>query len=213
MIGGQDGFFTPRVVPPFLRPWRDRRDQLLRHGPLKETLERLVDFDRINACDTRVRVGAVDIETGNFAYFDSAPITIGPEHIMASGALPPGFPAVQIEGRHYWDGGLVSNTPLTEVLGHTPRRDTIAFQVDLWSSVARGPTTSSTSRSAKRTSAFPAGRGWRPTPRPSCSGCAARSSVRWTACRRKPRSIRRSRACAICYKVYNVIHLIYRDKQ
>ena len=120
------------------------------------------------------RVGAVDIETGNFAYFDNAAIKIVPEHIMASGALPPGFPAVEIEGRHYWDGGLVSNTPLTEVLGHTPRRDTIAFQVDLWSADrAAAATTSSTWRSARRTSAIPAAPAWRPTPRPSCSACAA----------------------------------------
>jgi NTE family protein len=79
-------------------------------------------------------VGAVNVRTGNFAYFDNTRQKIGPEHIMASGALPPGFPAVEIGGRHYWDGGLVSNTPLTEVLSHTPRRDTIAFQVDLWNS-------------------------------------------------------------------------------
>jgi NTE family protein len=81
-------------------------------------------------------VGAVNVRTGNFLSFDSTTHTIGPEHVMASGALPPGFPAVEIEGEHYWDGGLVSNTPLQWVVDAEPRRDTLAFQVDLWN--ARG---------------------------------------------------------------------------
>ena len=85
---------------------------------------------------TRVSVGAVNVRTGNFVYFDTTTHTIRPEHVMASGALPPGFPAVEIEGEHYWDGGLVSNTPLQWVAESQPRRDTLAFQVDLWS--ARG---------------------------------------------------------------------------
>jgi len=78
----------------------------------------------------------VNVSSGNFLYFDNTTHMIGPEHVMASGALPPGFPAVEIEGELYWDGGLVSNTPLQWVLESEPRRDTLAFQVDLWS--ARG---------------------------------------------------------------------------
>ena len=81
-------------------------------------------------------VGAVNVRSGNFVYFDTTTHTIGPEHVMASGSLPPGFPAVEIEGEHYWDGGLISNTPLQWVVDHGPRQDTLAFQVDLWS--ARG---------------------------------------------------------------------------
>ena len=81
-------------------------------------------------------MGAVNVRTGNLVYFDTTTHTIRPEHVMASGALPPGFPAVEIEGEHYWDGGLVSNTPLQWVAESQPRRDTLAFQVDLWS--ARG---------------------------------------------------------------------------
>ena len=100
------------------------------------TLERLIDFERINAGTTRLSVGAVNVRTGNFVYFDTTTHTIGPHHVMASGALPPGFPAVEIEGEHYWDGGLVSNTPLQWVAESSPRLDTLAFQVDLWS--ARG---------------------------------------------------------------------------
>jgi len=103
---------------------------------LKTTLEELIDFDRLNAGAMRFSIGAVNVRTGNFVYFDTKTHTIGPEHIMASGALPPGFPAIEIEGEHYWDGGLVSNTPLQWVVDSQPRMDTLAFQVDLWS--ARG---------------------------------------------------------------------------
>ena len=103
---------------------------------LKSTLERFVDFDRINAGLMRVSVGAVDVQTGNFTYFDNThgppKGCMRPEHFMASGALPPGFPAVEVQGRYYWDGGLVSNTPLAEVLHAKPRRNTLTFQVDLW---------------------------------------------------------------------------------
>src|SRR5208282_1684168 len=105
-------------------------------SPLRATLENLVDFDRINAGEMRFSVGAVNIRSGNFVYFDTTTHEIRPEHVMASGALPPGFPPVAIEGEHYWDGGLVSNTPLQWVLQFGPRQDTLAFQVDLWS--ARG---------------------------------------------------------------------------
>ena len=95
-----------------------------------------MDFERINAGVTRLSVGAVNVRTGNFVYFDNTTHSIRPEHVMASAALPPGFPAVEIEGEYYWDGGVVSNTPLQWVVDDEPRRDTLAFQVDLWS--ARG---------------------------------------------------------------------------
>jgi NTE family protein len=134
---GARGFFAARPLSPWAQPegtigatsFYDTRE-------LKRTLERLVDFDRINAGLSRFSVGAVNVRTGNFVYFDTTTHTIRPEHIMASGALPPGFPAVEIEGEYYWDGGLVSNTPLQWVVESEPRRDTLAFQVDLWS--ARG---------------------------------------------------------------------------
>jgi NTE family protein len=84
----------------------------------------------------RFSVGAVNVRSGNFVYFDSTTHTIRPEHVMASGALPPGFAAIEIDGERYWDGGLISNTPLQWVLDSAPRQDTLAFQVDLWS--ARG---------------------------------------------------------------------------
>lgn len=134
MAKGVPGFFKPRVPPPFLTPaglpgatsWYDT-------AALKPTLERLVDFDRINARTMRFSVGAVNVRTGNFAYFDNETDIIGPQHIMASGALPPAFDAVEIEGEFYWDGGLVSNTPLDWVLSARSDLDTLIFQVDLWS--------------------------------------------------------------------------------
>ena len=137
LLGGAPGFFKPRVPPPFFYP--NGSPEALSYyeaAPLKATLERLVDFDLINAGVMRFSVGAVNVRTGNFVYFDSTTFQICPEHVMASASLPPGFPATEIEGEHYWDGGLVSNTPLQWVVESEPRRDILAFQVDLWS--ARG---------------------------------------------------------------------------
>ena len=105
--------------------------------PLRATLLELVDFDLLNSGSMRVSIGAVNVLTGNIQYFDTRSDTIGPEHVMASGALPPGFPPVEINGEPYWDGGLVSNTPLEYVLERAgPREDMYIFQVDLFS--ARG---------------------------------------------------------------------------
>jgi NTE family protein len=135
--GGVSGFFVPRVPCAWLQPpGTPEATSYYDTKPLKATLERLVDFERINATQLRFSVGAVNVTTGNFLYFDNTTHTIGAEHVIASGALPPGFPPVEIEGEFYWDGGLVSNTPLQWVLESEPRRDTLAFQVDLWS--ARG---------------------------------------------------------------------------
>jgi NTE family protein len=134
---GQRGFFSARSLPPFAEaPGSAAATSFYDTAPLKSTLERLVDFDRINAGDVRLTVGATHVRSGNFRYFDSAKERIRPEHVMASGALPPAFPAIDIDGEHYWDGGVVSNTPLEYLLESVPRSDTLVFQVDLWS--ARG---------------------------------------------------------------------------
>jgi NTE family protein len=134
MMFGAPHFFTPRPLSPMFWP-SQHADQLSFYdvAPLKATLERLVDFDRINAGGMRFSVGAVNIKTANFVYFDSTTHRISPAHIIASGSLPPGFPATEIDGEYYWDGGLVSNTPLQWVLDSRPRLDTLAFQIDLWS--------------------------------------------------------------------------------
>jgi NTE family protein len=135
LTAGATGFFKPRLPPPFFQPdGTTEATSFYDTGELKSTLERLIDFDRLGE-EVRLSVGAVNVRAGNFVYFDSAEQRIKPEHIMASGALPPGFPAVEIEGEFYWDGGLVSNTPLQWVVQQAEQRmDTLAFQVDLWSS-------------------------------------------------------------------------------
>lgn len=138
MLMGQKGFFHPRFPPAMMMGQTD--PACVSHydtRPLKDTLERLCDFDRINdSKQLHVSIGAVNVRTGNFAYFDNRRSQLRPEHFMASGALPPAFPPVEIDGEYYWDGGLVSNTPLSQILMARPERDTLVFQVDLWS--ARG---------------------------------------------------------------------------
>ncbi len=139
---GVPGFFAPRVPPAFLYPpGAPEALSLYDTAPLKATLERLVDFDRINAKETRLSVGAVNVRTGNFAYFDNCKQTIRAEHIMASGALPPGFPPVEIDGEAYWDGGVVSNTPLQYVLDEQGATELLIFQVDLFSARGEMPKT------------------------------------------------------------------------
>ena len=137
MAMGLPGFFKPRET----NPWQ----QLAGAGgatsyydtnALRDTLDRLIDWEILNSQERRLSVGAVNVRTGNFRYFDSALERIGPEHIMASGALPPSFPSIKIENELYWDGGIVSNTPLQYLLEVEDNRDTLVVQVDLFS--ARG---------------------------------------------------------------------------
>jgi len=142
LFEGQNGFFVPRPLPalglgagdPAMASYYDTT-------PLRATLERFADFERINQpSQMRVSVGAVNVRSGNFIYFDNTERTLRPEHFMASGALPPGFPAVAVDGEYYWDGGLVSNTPLQQVVSARPRRDALIFQIDLWSATGELPT-------------------------------------------------------------------------
>jgi NTE family protein len=137
LLFGAPNFFGPRMPPAAIwPPGSPDKASYYDNTPLRATLEQLVDFDRINAGEMRFSVGAVDIRTGNFTYFDSKTHRIAFEHIAASGSLPPGFPATKVGDSYFWDGGLISNTPLEWVLDAQPRRDTLAFQVDLWN--ARG---------------------------------------------------------------------------
>jgi NTE family protein len=101
-------------------------------APLRETLTALVDFNYLATCKTRLTVGAVNACSGTMRYFDSRDGTIGLDHVMASGALPPAFPAVRIDGQPYWDGGIYSNTPIEAVLDDNPRRDSLIFAVNVW---------------------------------------------------------------------------------
>ncbi len=151
---GTPGFFTPRLPPAPLWPKGSPQAQSFYDtSPLRKTLERLVDFDRINDLKCRLSVGAVGVTSGNLKYFDNVEFNklgkrFGPEHVMASGALPPGFPSVVIDGEHYWDGGIASNTPLDYVLDMETNNDLLIFQVDLFS--ARGPLPESMLEAAER---------------------------------------------------------------
>lgn len=132
-MAGAPGFFRPRMPVAFWPSLTEAALSFYDTAPLEKTLNELVDFDLLNKSGPRLCVGATDVETGNFAYFDSRSIRIDARHIMASGALPPGFPPVEIDGRHYWDGGLVSNTPLQYVMEQAEGDQPLCvFQVDLF---------------------------------------------------------------------------------
>ncbi len=138
MTYGQPGFFTPRPINAWFSPRGSKSaTSFYDSSPLRETLRELVDFDLLNSDGVRYACGAVNVRTGNFAYFDSRDTEIGPEHVMASGALPPALPMVQVGTDWYWDGGVVSNTPLQYVFENMGCESTLVFQVDLFS--ARGP--------------------------------------------------------------------------
>jgi NTE family protein len=219
LLEGQRGFFVPRVPSPALSveaplPALGFYDT----APLKATLERLVDFDRINhPGGLRLTVSAVDVESGNYELFDnrSGPWAgrIGPAHVMASGALPPGFAAVEIEGRFYWDGGLVSNTPLATVLDEEPRRDTLAFQVDLWS--AHGPRPKNLLDVEERGKDIRYSSRTRAVTRQFQREQRLRRVLREVLARVPPRAhdawCREARALATD-KRFNVVHLIYSEK-
>jgi NTE family protein len=141
MMTGVPGFFKPRNVSPmFAAPGSPEALSFYDSAPLEETLDALIDWDLLNSGAVRLSVGAVDVESGNFHYFDTTETRIDARHIMASGALPPGLPPIEIDGRLWWDGGLVSNTPLTHVLDHQ-QGSLLAFQVDLFAAATELPRT------------------------------------------------------------------------
>jgi NTE family protein len=215
LVAGAPGLFAPRYPPPWLYPpGNANATSLYDTSRLRATLERLVDFDRLNAATTRLSIGAVNVRSGNFVYFDTQTHTIGPEHIMASGALPPGFPPIEIEGEHYWDGGLVSNTPLQWVVESQPRLDTLAFQVDLWS--ARGELPRSLAEVSTRQKEIQ----YSSRTRASTDSFKRIQRLRRVTADlldKLPEELRRSPEAALLRnvadrKVYNIVHLIYRAK-
>jgi NTE family protein len=136
-VMGQPGFFQPHPTNPWFSPTGARTaTSYYDTAPLRESLLELVDFDRINSKEVRFAVGAVNVLSGNFIYFDNAHDEIIPEHVMASGALPPALPMVKVGTDHFWDGGIVSNTPLQHLLDQEDSLNSLVFQVDLFS--ARG---------------------------------------------------------------------------
>ena len=213
---GASGFFSPRLSVPWLAPaGTPEATSYYDTTPLRRTLERLVDFDRINAGEMRLSVGAVNVRSGNFVYFDTQTHTIAPEHIMASGALPPGFPAVEIEGEHYWDGGLVSNTPLQWVMDAEPRCDTLAFQVDLWDARGENPRTMAQVMTREKEIQY--------SSRTRANSDRVRQMQQMrntlaTLLRKVPAELHTTTefellSKASIRKVYNLVHLIYRSKQ
>ena len=216
LLGGAAGFFSPRLPGAWLQPPGSiEATSYYDTAPLKATLERLIDFERINAGEMRFSIGAVNVATGNFLYFDNATHAIGAEHVMASGALPPGFPAVEIEGEFYWDGGLVSNTPLQWVLESEPPRDTLAFQVDLWSARGTLPRTMLEVMTRQKEIQY--------SSRTRNNSDRFKSTQRLrnalaSLLQKLPSELRRSPELALLEphtqaKAYNLIQLIYRAKQ
>lgn len=216
VAGGAPGFFTPRRILPFFSPsGTPAAESFYDTSPLRDTLVDLVDFDRINSGEIWFSVGAVNVRTGNFEFFDNSQRVIRPEHIMASGALPPGFPAVEVDGELYWDGGLVSNTPLDWVLAPDARADTLAFQVDLWRAQGEVPKSVMdldlrqkdirfSSRTRNSTSSFR-------------SMQRARRALHRLLEHVPDHSVLSDEDCALLNevadeKVYNIVHIIYRAK-
>jgi NTE family protein len=215
LVGGASGFFTPRLPAPWLHPPGClEATSFYETALLRATLERFVDFDRINGGGMRLSLGAVNVRSGNFVYFDTKTHRIGPEHVMASGALPPGFAAVEIDGEHYWDGGLISNTPLHWLIESEPRVDTLAFQVDLWS--ARGEFPRDLSEVAMRQKEIQYSSRTRANTDQSRRLQRLRNALA-DLLEKLPTELRRSPEAALlaeaaCRKVFRVVHLIYRSK-
>ena len=143
MAHGVPTFFTPNPAA-----WFGQHTPLGIEGaayyttePLRETLAPLVDFGYINGKHVRLTVGAVNVNNGEMRYFDSRDEDICLEHVMASGALPPAFPAVRVDGAPYWDGGIYSNTPIEAVLDDKPRKDSVIFAVQMWNPEGTEPAT------------------------------------------------------------------------
>jgi NTE family protein len=138
---GVPGFFNPRMPPPSFFIPDEGPDRLSFYDtePLKSTLEELVDFDMVNRHQVRLSLGTACVTTGRSVYFDNHETRIGPDHVRASGALPPGLPPVEIDGKHYWDGGIVSNSPLWYVLEHLPRMKALVLQIDIFRAAGELP--------------------------------------------------------------------------
>ncbi|MFZ4762816.1 MAG: patatin-like phospholipase family protein [Alphaproteobacteria bacterium] len=142
LMFGQPGFFYPRLLNPML--WQHASPDQLSFcdtAPLLNTLAQLSDFERINQQKTRLSLGATSVSTGELVFFDNKTQQLNPHHVLASGSLPPGFPATEIDGQWYWDGGCVSNTPLAAIMDDLPDQDTLVLMVDLWQGAADLPTT------------------------------------------------------------------------
>ena len=157
---GIRAFFTPRMPPAsFAADCTEGALSVYDTTPLKVTLEELVDFDLINSGQVRLSLGAVDVRKGTSIYFDTKSTRIHADHVRASGAPPPGFPPVTIDGEHYWDGGVVSNTPITYVSDERPLTTARIIQVDVFNSQGELPRNLGQVSERARTSSMRAGLG------------------------------------------------------
>ena len=141
LLGGISGFFKPNPLAFWSMhfPWGVDQAAYYSTVSLRETLAELIDFSIINKGSPRLTVGAANVQTSMMRYFDSRQSEIGTEQIMASGALPPAFPAICIDGEYYWDGGILSNTPTEVIFDDCPRRDSLIFAVHLWNPIGPVP--------------------------------------------------------------------------
>lgn len=211
---GVQGFFRPHILPPFLLPpGNPSATSFYDTGELEKTLRRFIDFDILNQSGIRYTTSAVNITSGNYTVFDTNKQTITPRHVMASGALPPALPAVEVDGRHFWDGGLISNTPLEWVMNDA-REDTLVFQVDLWSAqgelprdimevMTRGKEIQYSSRTRATTTRFMRTHKLR--------------HAFATLYEKLPENLKNTEEAQMLYKasdvhVYNIVHLIYRAR-
>jgi NTE family protein len=215
MMLGVPGFFHPRMDPTLLLGGAAPVLSYYDTAPLKSTLERLVDFDRINRGDTRLSVGAVNVRTGNSTYFDNTLHPIGVEHVMASCALPPGFAPVTVDGDDYWDGGIVSNTPLQYVLdSHSRTQRLVVLQVDLFS--ARGAMPATLSEVAERQKDIVYSSRTRMNTDVVAGNVNLRQAVADLIGKLPPRLREDPGVVALrsqmTYQPIDIIHLIYRDK-
>jgi len=215
LLSGQPGFFAPRYPSPwFSFAGAQSATSYYDTSPLRETLLEFVDFSLINDKAVRLAVGAVNVIDGNFVYFDNARDEIGPEHVMASGALPPALPMVKIGTDHFWDGGIVSNTPLQQVVSARPRSDSLVFQIDLWS--ARGEFPNTIDEALVRIKEIQ----YSSRTRANTDNFKRMQHVRAALAKLLPQLPPAARAGAeyelleslADHKVYNVVHMIYRAK-
>jgi NTE family protein len=215
LLHGQTGFFVPRTPPPFAAAaGTAAATSFYSAAPLRKTLAEFVDFDRINQTSVRFTVGAVNVRSGNFVYFDNRKTKIRLEHVLASAALPPAFAAVEIDGEFYWDGGVVSNTPLEYVMEETPRRDTLALQVDLWSARGALPRTLGDVFERQKDIQYSS------RTRSGTDNAAERQRLRLALGqlvaqlpqKRFPESLAKVFEAWTCTKVVNIVHLIYEAK-
>jgi NTE family protein len=215
MLFGVPGFFSPRLPPAPLQPSGTLEAiSYYDTAPMRQTLEKLVDFDRINDGPMRLSVGAVNVRTGNFEYFDSARQRIDVRHIMASAALPPGFAPVEIDGEFYWDGGLLSNTPLQYVLDQPGKQRRVVFQVDLFAARGELPATLDEATEREKDIRF-SSRTRLATTNELDRQIMAQAAQRLIA--RLPPALRndpdaRALAAMRCESAVDVVHLIYRSK-